>query len=210
MLRLLSVPVLCCLPCRLNFVEMEQYLERRYSSSYVLGSRERANEFDKDKDQPKWEELGAVELLQGAHLETLQLFSKCPEEYTMEELFSKDPHNGRKLADAVLAVFTTVTDPSTLVYTLKMAEDFILADVPNRIQFFLLNTSTDLLTAEGNTGDETQEAYNVAPLSKLMNHSSELVRGKAVYLASLMFSRRPQPRALVKVTSFQNVERIIQ
>lgn len=159
-----------------------QYLERRYSSSFVLGSYQRASDVADDLNQPKWQELATVELLQGAHLETLQLFAKCPAEYSMEELLSKDGENGRKFAAAVLAVFSTVTDPNTLTFTLKMTEDFILADVSSRIQYFLAQETADLLTAEPENQPEPQGVYNVAPLTKLINHSSELVQGMLFFV----------------------------
>ena len=35
--------------------------------------------------------------------------------------------------------------------------------------------------------------------NKLINHSDERVRGKSVYLASLMFSRVPEPKVMLKL-----------
>mmetsp|Transcript_8994 Transcript_8994/g.10783 ORF Transcript_8994/g.10783 Transcript_8994/m.10783 type:complete len:443 (+) Transcript_8994:242-1570(+) len=162
------------------------FLERRYSLCENIAAVA--------SGMPDWSTYARADLLGQEHVSVLRAFSGKNEQEMLELMVKSDDMDGPLFAKAVSSVFESISEENTLAYTLNMTEDFLLADVTTRIEFFKSQNS---------------EEYLVDPLVKLLNCSHEGVKGKASYLAALMLTRNPEPELKLKAVLNYIIEKLV-
>ena len=104
------------------------FLERRYSLCENIAAVA--------SGMPDWSTYARADLLGQEHVSVLRAFSGKNEQEMLELMVKSDDMDGPLFAKAVSSVFESISEENTLAYTLNMTEDFLLADVTTRIEFF--------------------------------------------------------------------------